>query len=88
MDLVPRAIFDVLNTLLFFPSGAVYATEAFPKWFRWFSVVDPFTYTRHALRNLTVKTAGIEGIYIDVLVLLGFSALTIAGSIALFKRQL
>jgi len=86
--LVPRAIFGVLNTLLFFPSGAVYPTEAFPKWLRWFSVADPFTYTVHALRNLTVKSTGIEGIYKDVLVLLGFSALTIAGSIALFKRQI
>jgi ABC-2 type transport system permease protein len=86
--LVPRAIFGVLNTLLFFPSGAVYPVEAFPKWLRWFSVLDPFTYTVHALRNLTVKSTGIEGIYKDVLILLGFSAVMIAGSIALFKRQL
>jgi ABC-2 type transport system permease protein len=86
--LVPRAIFGVLNTLLFFPSGAVYPVEAFPKWLRWFSVFDPFTYTVHALRNLTVKSTGIEGIYKDVLLLLGFSGLMIAGSIALFKRQL
>ena len=28
--LVPRAIFGVLNTVLFFPSGAVYPTQAFP----------------------------------------------------------
>ncbi|HUJ30593.1 MAG TPA: ABC transporter permease [Candidatus Acidoferrum sp.] len=86
--LVPRAIFGVLNTLLFFPSGAVYPIEAFPKWLRWFAVVDPFTYTVHALRNLTVKGTGIEGIYRDVLILLGFSAAMIAASIALFKRQL
>lgn len=86
--LVPRAIFGVLNTLLFFPSGAVYPIEAFPKWLRWFATVDPFTYTVHALRNLTVKGTGIEGIYVDVLVLLGFSAAMVAGSIALFKRQL
>jgi ABC-2 type transport system permease protein len=86
--LVPRAIFGVLNTLLFFPSGAVYPIEAFPKWLRWFAVVDPFTYTVHALRNLTVKGTGIEGIYLDVLVLLGFSVAMVAASIALFKRQL
>jgi len=86
--LVPRAIFGVLNTMLFFPSGAVYPIEAFPKWLSWISVVDPFTYTVHALRNLTLKNTGIEGIYKDVLVLLGFSALMIAGCIALFKRQL
>jgi ABC-type multidrug transport system permease subunit len=86
--LVPRAIFGVLNTLLFFPSGAVYPIEAFPKWLRWFSVVDPFTYTVDALRNLTVKSTGIEGIYRDVLILLGFSALMIVGSVMLFKRQI
>src|SRR5580698_10687975 len=32
--LVPRAIFGVLNTLLFFPSGAVYPIAGFPKWLR------------------------------------------------------
>jgi ABC-2 type transport system permease protein len=86
--LVPRAIFGVLNMLLFFPSGAVYPTEAFPPWLRWISVVDPFTYTVHALRNLTLKNTGIEGIYMDVLILGGFSALMITGIMALFKRQL
>ncbi len=86
--LVPRAIFGVLNTLLFFPSGAVYPIEAFPSWLRWVSVVDPFTYTVHALRNLTVKDTGFEGIYMDVLILFGFSVIMISGCIALFKRQL
>ncbi len=32
--LVPRAIFGVLNTLLFFPSGAIYPTAGFPVWLR------------------------------------------------------
>jgi ABC-2 type transport system permease protein len=86
--LVPRAIFGVLNTLLFFPSGAVYPVEGFPWWLRWISIVDPFTYTVHALRNLTLKNTGIEGIYKDVLVLAGFSAIMISACIALFKRQI
>jgi ABC-2 type transport system permease protein len=86
--LVPRAIFGVLNTLLFFPSGAVYPVEAFPGWLRWISIVDPFTYTVHALRNLTIKNTGFDGIYKDVLVLAGFSVIMILASIALFKRQL
>src|SRR5215467_7149909 len=30
--LTPRAVFGVLNTLLFFPSGAVYPQQAFPGW--------------------------------------------------------
>ena len=86
--LVPRAIFGVLNTLLFFPSGAVYPIAAFPAWLRWISVIDPFTYTVHALRNITLKGTGIVGIYVDVLALGGFAALMIGGCIALFKRQL
>ena len=32
--LVPRAMFGVLNTLLFFPSGAISPIAAFPKWLR------------------------------------------------------
>ena len=86
--LVPRAIFGVLNTLLFFPSGAIYPVEGFPSWLRWISVVDPFTYAVHALKNLLLKNTGIEGIYFDVLVLLGFSVVLISGCIALFKRQI
>lgn len=86
--LVPRAVFGVLNMLLFFPSGAISPIEGFPKWLRWMSVVDPFTYTVHALRNLTVKNTGIDGIYMDVLLLAGFSFVMIAASIALFKRQI
>src|SRR6202023_2206869 len=82
--LVPRAIFGVLNTLLFFPSGAISPIEGFPSWLRWLSVIDPFTYTVHALRNLTIKGTGIEGIYTDVIVLSCFAAVTIGCSIALF----
>ena len=86
--LVPRAIFGVLNTLLFFPSGAVYPIAAFPWWLKWVSVIDPFTYSVHGLRNLTLKSTGIEGIYVDVLVLLGIAAVMTTSSILLFKRQL
>jgi ABC-2 type transport system permease protein len=85
--LVPRAIFGVLNTLLFFPSGAIYPTEGFPAWLRWISVIDPFTYAVHALKNLLLKNTGFSGIYFDVSVLVGFSMLLIVASILLFKRQ-
>ncbi len=42
--LVPRAIFGMLNTVLYFPSGAVYPTQSFPSWMKVIAVVDPFTY--------------------------------------------
>ena len=86
--MVPRAVFGVLNVLLFFPSGAIYPIAGFPAWLRAISYVDPFTYTVHALKNLLLKNTGFAGIYTDVAILLGFSALLIAASIALFKRQI
>jgi ABC-2 type transport system permease protein len=86
--MVPRAVFGVLNTLLFFPSGAIYPIAGFPVWLRAISYVDPFSYTVHALKNLLLKNTGFAGIYSDVGILLGFSALMIGASIALFKRQI
>jgi len=86
--MVPRAIFGVLNVLLFFPSGAIYPIAGFPAWLRAISYVDPFTYTVHALKNLLLKNTGFAGIYTDVAILLGFSALLITACIALFKRQI
>lgn len=47
--LVPRAMFGVLNTLLFFPSGAISPVSGFPKWLRAIAVVDPFSYAVHGL---------------------------------------
>ncbi|MGH9445222.1 MAG: ABC transporter permease [Terriglobia bacterium] len=86
--LVPRAIFGVLNTLLFFPSGAVYPTAGFPAWLRALSIVDPFTYVVNALKNLLLKNTGFPGISLDVAIMAGFSAALITGCILLFKRQI
>ena len=86
--MVPRAIFGVLNVLLFFPSGAIYPIAGFPAWLRGISYVDPFTYTVHGLKNLLLKNTGFPGIYTDVGILLGFSALFITGCMLLFKRQI
>ena len=61
--LVPRAIFGVLNTLLYFPSGAIYPVEGFPHWLRWISYIDPFTSYVHALKALLLKDTGFVGIY-------------------------
>ena len=86
--LVPRAIFGVLNTLLFFPSGAIYPIEGFPAWMRWISYVDPFTYAVHALKALLLKNTGFVGIYSDVFILAGFSVVLVSLSVAFFKRQI
>jgi ABC-2 type transport system permease protein len=86
--LVPRAIFGVLNTLLYFPSGAIYPVEGFPVWLRSISYIDPFTYAVHALKALLLKNAGFSAIYSDILILSGFSLALMALSVAFFKRQI
>ena len=86
--LVPRAIFGVLNTLLYFPSGAVYPQQGFPVWMRAIAVVDPFTYSVHAFKNLLLKNTGFDAITGDLLYLGIFSVVAMAAATALFRRTL
>jgi len=86
--LVPRAIFGVLNTVLYFPSGAVYPQEGFPAWLRAIAMVDPFTYAVHALKSLLLKNTGIGAITLDLAYLLAFAAAAMALATVLFRRTL
>ena len=86
--LVPRAIFGVLNTLLFFPSGAVYPIAGFPKWLRVMSECDPFTYAVHALRSLLLKDSGMTAVTTDIFALMLTSVIVLSGSALLFRRTL
>jgi len=86
--LVPRAIFGILNTLLFFPSGSIYPVQAFPKWLRAIAVADPFTYAVHGFKSLLLKETGLGAIVPDMIYLTIFAALTLAIATPLFKRTL
>jgi ABC-2 type transport system permease protein len=86
--LLPRAIFGVLNTLLYFPSGAVYPQQAFPTWMRGIAVCDPFTYAVHALKSLVLKNTGFGAISYDLGFLIVFSIVTMTAATLLFKRTL
>jgi ABC-2 type transport system permease protein len=86
--LVPRAVFGVLNTVLFFPSGAVYPPQAFPGWMRAIAAVDPFTYAVHALKSLILKNTGFVAVTNDLLYLIVFSIVTMTAATLLFKRTL
>jgi ABC-2 type transport system permease protein len=86
--LVPRATFGVLNTLMFFPSGAVYPIYGFPPWMRVIATVDPFTYAVHAFKSLLLKNTGIAAISGDLTFLAVFTLVTVAAETALFKRSL
>ena len=86
--LVPRAMFGLLNTMLYFPSGAVYPRQGFPAWMQVISAVDPFTYAVHALKCLLLKDTGMAAISGDLAFLICFSLLTMGVATSLFRRTL
>jgi ABC-2 type transport system permease protein len=86
--LLPRAVFGVLNTVLYFPSGAVYPQQGFPAWMQVIAVADPFTYAVHALKNLLLKNTGFGAITGDLTFLLIFSVIAMSAATMLFKRTL
>jgi ABC-2 type transport system permease protein len=86
--LVPRAMFGILNTLLYFPSGAVYPIEAFPSWLRAIARVDPFTYAVHGLKSVLLKDAGFAVIVPDLLFLSAIGGIALFLAVKLFKRTL
>ena len=86
--LVPRAIFGVLNTLLFFPSGAVYPINGFPKWMKVIAKVDPFTYAVHAFKTLLLKNTPLVAIAGDLAYLAIFAVLSMLLATWLFQRTL
>jgi ABC-2 type transport system permease protein len=86
--LVPRAMFGVLNTLLFYPSGAMYPVAAFPPWLRALAVVDPFTYSIHGFKAILLKDGGFQAIQFDLLFLFIFGMATLFVAAPLFKRTL
>ncbi|MGH9513486.1 MAG: ABC transporter permease [Terriglobales bacterium] len=86
--LVPRAIFGILNTLLFFPSGAIYPIEAFPWWLRSIAKVDPFTFAVHGFKSLLLKETGLSAILPDMMYLSLFAIIGLSVATPLFKRTL
>jgi ABC-2 type transport system permease protein len=86
--LLPRAMFGVLNTVLYFPSGAVYPQQGFPGWMQVIAAVDPFTYAVHAFKSLLLKNTGFEAIYGDLGYLLVFSIVSMSAATMLFRRTL
>jgi len=86
--LMPRMMFGVLNTVLYFPSGAVYPQQGFPAWMQAIAVVDPFTYSVHAFKSLILKNTGFDAIGLDLLYLTGFGIICMSLATKLFKRTL
>jgi ABC-2 type transport system permease protein len=86
--LVPRAMFGVLNTLLFFPSGAISPVSGLPKWLQVIAHIDPFTYAVHGFKAILLKGSGFTAIRFDLLFLVAFGIAALAVATPLFKRTL
>jgi ABC-2 type transport system permease protein len=86
--LTPRAMFGVLNLLLFYPSGAMYPISSFPWWLRSLSVIDPFTYCVHGFKAIILKDGGFQAIQFDLLFLFVFGFACLLVATPLFKRTL
>jgi ABC-type multidrug transport system permease subunit len=86
--LVPRATFGILNTFLFFPSGAVYPIKAFPEWMKVITVIDPFTYAVDAFKSLFLKNTGFAAISFDLVFLTCFTIIMMTCATLLFRRTL
>src|SRR5271155_3687846 len=86
--LVPRAMFGILNTLLFFPSGAISPVTGFPTWLRAIAFVDPFTFAVHGFKSILLKEAGMSAIWPDMIYLSVFAVIALSVATPLFKRTL
>src|SRR6266496_6354636 len=86
--LVPRAMFGILNTLMYFPSGAIYPVQAFPPWLRVIAAVDPFSYAVHGLKATLLKEASWMAVSEDLAYLSLFGLISLGLSVPLFKRTL
>ncbi len=86
--LVPRAMFGVLNTMLFFPSGAISPVSGLPKWLRTFAAIDPFTYAVDGFKAILIKDGGFAAIRMDLFFLFAFGIGALLIATPLFKRTL
>lgn len=77
-----------LNVILFFPSGAVYPVESFPRWLRIFAQYNPETHAVSALKSILFKGANFAAVSSDVAFLLVFTALMLVIAGIALKRTL
>jgi len=84
---VLRGMFGIINVLIFFPSGALYPVESYPKWLRVISDIDPLTYGVAALRDLLLRGSPLSSCYSEWIFLLTFSLVCAVLTKVLFRRE-
>jgi len=84
---VLRGMFGIINTLIFFPSGALYPVESYPPWLRAVSNVDPLTYGLRALRDTLLRNGKPSACFAPWVFLLTFSLVCGLLTRVLFRRE-
>lgn len=74
----------VMNSGLLLISGVYYPTDVLPWWLRVLSPFSPMTYVLDGVRAAVIGGAGLGGVGLQLLVLLGMGALLVPTSIAAF----
>lgn len=73
---------------MMFVSGVFYPIETMPWIFQKLAYIFPLTYVNDALRAVMLKGVGIGDIWVDIVVLLGFTALFFALGVTRFNRDI
>lgn len=73
---------------MMFVSGVFYPIETMPWIFQKLAYIVPLTYVNDALRAIMLKGAGIGDIWIDIVVLLGFTVLFFVLGVTRFNRDI
>ncbi len=68
-------------------SGLFWPVEEMPNYLRPFAYIMPLTYANRALRDVMLKGWGLAEIWPNLLILVGFAALFIAGGTLLTRRE-
>ncbi|MDI6723846.1 MAG: ABC transporter permease [Methanobacterium sp.] len=73
---------------MMFVSGVFYPIETMPWIFQKIAYIAPLTYANNALRGVMLQGAGIGDIWMEIAVLLGFTALFFALGVTRFNRDI
>lgn len=73
---------------MMFVSGVFYPIETMPWIFQKLAYIFPLTYVNDALRAVMLKGVGIGDIWVDIAVLIGFTALFFALGVTRFNRDI